>query len=172
MAARLPLRWGGTPPAFQSASIRDAVPLPESFRGGCSFGAPNRERYPSAIRDLSHVATGAVLDTAGQPLTILRDHRTSLYRADIAIGKASGCLAMGFGGRQLAKRAEAMPAFMTAVSAIFPKGIVPVPGGVLIRDDAGTLLGAVGVSGETSDNDEACALAALAAAGLAADTGA
>jgi len=114
----------------------------------------------------------AVLDTAGQPLTILRDHRTSLYRADIAIGKASGCLAMGFGGRQLAKRAEAMPAFMTAVSAIFPKGIVPVPGGVLIRDDAGTLLGAVGVSGETSDNDEACALAALAAAGLAADTGA
>lgn len=114
----------------------------------------------------------AVLDTAGQPLAILRDHRTSLYRADIAIGKASGCLAMGFGGRQLAKRAEAMPAFMTAVSAIFPKGIVPVPGGVLIRDDAGTLLGAVGVSGETSDNDEACALAALAAAGLAADTGA
>ncbi len=114
----------------------------------------------------------AVLDTAGQPLTILRDHRTSLYRADIAIGKASGCLAMGFGGRQLAKRAEAMPAFMTAVSAIFPKGIVPVPGGVLIRDNAGTLLGAVGVSGETSDNDEACALAALAAAGLAADTGA
>ncbi len=114
----------------------------------------------------------AVLDTAGQPLAILRDHRTSLYRADIAIGKASGCLAMGFGGRQLAKRAEAMPAFMTAVSAIFPKGIVPVPGGVLIRDNAGTLLGAVGVSGETSDNDEACALAALAAAGLAADTGA
>ncbi len=114
----------------------------------------------------------AVLDTAGQPLTILRDHRTSLYRADIAIGKASGCLAMGFGGRQLAKRAEAMPAFMTAVSAIFHKGIVPVPGGVLIRDNAGTLLGAVGVSGETSDNDEACALAALAAAGLAADTGA
>jgi uncharacterized protein GlcG (DUF336 family) len=114
----------------------------------------------------------AVLDPAGQPLAILRDHRTSLYRADIAIGKASGCLAMGFGGRQLAKRAEAMPAFMTAVSAIFPKGIVPVPGGVLIRDGAGTLLGAVGVSGETSDNDEACALAALEAAGLAADTGA
>ncbi|MDD3798529.1 MAG: heme-binding protein [Novosphingobium sp.] len=114
----------------------------------------------------------AVLDTAGQPLAILRDHRTSLHRADIAIGKAAGCLAMGFGGRELAKRAAAMPAFMTAVGSIFPKGIVPVPGGVLVRDGEGVLLGAVGVSGETSDNDEACALAALDAAGLAADTGA
>ena len=114
----------------------------------------------------------AVLDTAGQPLAILRDHRSSLHRADIAVGKAAGCLAMGFGGRELAKRASAMPAFMTAVSAIFPKGIVPVPGGVLIRDTNGGLLGAVGVSGDTSDNDEACALAALDRAGLRADTGA
>jgi len=114
----------------------------------------------------------AVLDPAGQPLAILRDERTSLHRADIAIGKAAGCVAMGFGGRELAKRAQVMPAFMTAVASIFPKGIVPVPGGVLIRDGAGALLGAVGVSGETSDNDEACALAALAKAGLAADTGA
>lgn len=114
----------------------------------------------------------AVLDTAGQPLAILRDHRSSLHRADIAVGKAAGCLAMGFGGRELAKRASAMPAFMTAVSAIFPKGIVPVPGGVLIRDTNGGLLGAIGVSGDTSDNDEACALAALDRAGLRADTGA
>ncbi|OCC22975.1 GlcG protein [Croceicoccus estronivorus] len=114
----------------------------------------------------------AVLDTGGQPLAILRDHRTSLHRADIAIGKAAGCIAMGFGGRELAKRATAMPAFMTAVASIFPKGIVPVPGGVLVRNSEGVLVGAVGVSGETSDNDEACALAALDAAGLAADTGA
>lgn len=114
----------------------------------------------------------AVLDTAGQPLAILRDHRSSLHRADIAVGKAAGCLAMGFGGRELAKRANAMPAFMTAVSAIFPKGIVPVPGGVLIRDADGGLLGAIGVSGDTSDNDETCALAALDRAGLHADTGA
>ncbi|AZI36419.1 hypothetical protein NT2_12_00330 [Caenibius tardaugens NBRC 16725] len=114
----------------------------------------------------------AVLDTAGQPLAILRDHRSSLHRADIAVGKAAGCLAMGFGGRELAKRASAMPAFMTAVSAIFPKGIVPVPGGVLIRDADGGLLGAIGVSGDTSDNDETCALAALDRAGLHADTGA
>jgi uncharacterized protein GlcG (DUF336 family) len=113
-----------------------------------------------------------VLDNAGQPLAILRDERTSLNRADIAIGKAAGCLAMGFGGRELAKRAAAMPAFIAAVGQIFPKGLVPVPGGVLVRDAAGALLGAVGVSGDTSDNDEVCALAGIALAGLAADTGA
>ena len=114
----------------------------------------------------------AVLDTAGQPLAILRDERTSLNRADIAIGKAAGCLAMGFGGRELAKRAAAMPQFISAVGSIFPKGLIPVPGGVLIRDAGGQLLGAVGVSGDTSDNDEVCALAGIAAVGLAADTGA
>jgi uncharacterized protein GlcG (DUF336 family) len=114
----------------------------------------------------------AVLDTAGQPLAILRDERTSLHRADIAIGKAAGCLAMGFGGRELAKRAAAMPQFMSAVGSIFPKGLIPVAGGVLIRDADGKLLGAVGVSGDTSDNDEVCALAGIAAVGLVADTGA
>jgi uncharacterized protein GlcG (DUF336 family) len=114
----------------------------------------------------------AVLDRAGQPLAILRDERSSLNRADIAIGKAAGCLAMGFGGRELAKRAAAMPQFISAVGQIFPKGIVPVPGGVLIRDASGQLLGAVGISGDTSDNDEVCALAGIAAAGLVADTGA
>jgi uncharacterized protein GlcG (DUF336 family) len=114
----------------------------------------------------------AVLDLAGQPLAILRDERTSLNRADIAVGKAAGCLAMGFGGRELAKRAAAMPQFIAAVGQIFPKGIVPVPGGVLIRDGDGKLIGAVGVSGDTSDNDEVCALAGIAAAALSADTGA
>jgi uncharacterized protein GlcG (DUF336 family) len=114
----------------------------------------------------------AVLDTAGQPLAILRDERTSLNRADIAIGKAAGCIGMGFGGRELAKRAAAAPQFISAVGSLFPKGLVPVPGGVLIRDTDGQLLGAVGVSGDTSDNDEVCALAGIAAVGLVADTGA
>jgi uncharacterized protein GlcG (DUF336 family) len=114
----------------------------------------------------------AVLDTAGQPLAILRDERTSLNRADIAIGKAAGCLAMGFGGRELAKRATAMPQFISAVGSIFPKGLIPVAGGVLVRDADGKLLGAVGVSGDTSDNDEVCALAGIAAADLVAETGA
>jgi uncharacterized protein GlcG (DUF336 family) len=114
----------------------------------------------------------AILDTAGQPLAILRDERTSLNRADIAIGKAAGCLAMGFGGRELAKRAAAAPQFIAAVASIFPKGLIPVAGGVLIRNGEGELLGAAGVSGDTSDNDEHCALAGIAAVGLVADTGA
>jgi uncharacterized protein GlcG (DUF336 family) len=113
-----------------------------------------------------------VLDAGGHALALKRDDRASILRPEIATGKAAGCLAMGFGGRELAKRAANMPAFMTAVASIFPKGIVPVPGGVLIRDAAGTLLGAVGVTGDTSDNDEICALAGIAAAGLVAETGA
>jgi uncharacterized protein GlcG (DUF336 family) len=114
----------------------------------------------------------AVLDTAAQPLAILRDERTSLNRADIAVAKAAGCLAMGFGGRELARRAAAVPQFFTALATVFPKGIIPVPGGVLIRGPDGDLIGAIGVSGDTSDNDEICALAGIAAAQFTGDTGA
>lgn len=114
----------------------------------------------------------AVLDAAGQPLALLRDERTSLHRADIAVAKAAGCLAMGFGGRELAKRAAGNPMFIGAVGQLFPKGLVPVAGGVLLRGDDGALLGAVGVSGDNSDNDELCALAGIGQVGLTADTGA
>ena len=113
-----------------------------------------------------------VLDTGAHPLAVLRDDRASIGRPEIATAKAAGCLSMGFGGREIAKRAAAVPAFIAALNGIFPKGILPVPGGVLIRDAAGTLIGAVGVSGDTSENDELCALAGIAAAGLIADTGA
>lgn len=113
-----------------------------------------------------------VLDSGAAPVVVLRDERASINRPEIATGKAAGCLGMGFGGRELARRAQAAPQFFTALNSVFPKGIIPVPGGVLIRDDSGALLGAVGVSGDTSDNDEICALAGIAAAGLVADTGA
>jgi uncharacterized protein GlcG (DUF336 family) len=113
-----------------------------------------------------------VLDTGGHMLALKRDERASIYRPEIATGKAAGCLGMGFGGRELAKRAANMPAFFTGLQAVFPKGILPVPGGVLIRDASGQLLGAIGVTGDSSDNDEVCALAGIAAAGLIGDTGA
>ena len=113
-----------------------------------------------------------VLDRGGHMLALLRDENASIYRPEIATGKAAGCLGMGFGGRELAKRAAAQPRFMNGLQAAFPKGMLPVPGGVLIRSEEGTLLGAVGVTGDTSDNDEICALAGIAAAGLKADTGA
>jgi uncharacterized protein GlcG (DUF336 family) len=112
----------------------------------------------------------AVLDRGGHVLATLRDERASIYRSEIATAKAAGCLGLGFGGRELKRRAEAMPVFFSGLQATFPKGILPVPGGVLIRS-SGELVGAVGVSGDTSDNDEICALAGIAAAGLQAETG-
>lgn len=114
----------------------------------------------------------AVLDQGGHVLALLRDERASLYRPQIALAKASGCLGMGFGGRELAKRAQAMPQFFSALSTIFPSGVVPVAGGVLVRASEKQLCGAVGVSGDTSDNDELCAVAAIQGAGFVADTGA
>ena len=112
-----------------------------------------------------------VLDAGGHALVVKRDERTSIGRVEIATGKAYGCLAMGFGGRELARRSDAVPKFFTALSDVLPKGIVPVPGGVLLRDTDGVMIGAVGISGDTSDNDEICAVAGISAAGLVADTG-
>lgn len=112
-----------------------------------------------------------VLDSGGHALTLKRDERASIHRPQIATAKAAGCIGMGFGSRELQKRAQSVPSFFAALNSIFPNGIVPVPGGVLIRADDGTLLGAIGISGDTSDNDELCAVAGVHAAGLHADTG-
>jgi uncharacterized protein GlcG (DUF336 family) len=92
-------------------------------------------------------------------------------REGIARGKAFGALAMGFGGRELARRAAQMGPFMNALSDMTGGMAVPVPGGVLVRRADGTLLGAVGVSGDVSAQDEAAAVAGIRAAGLVADTG-
>ena len=113
-----------------------------------------------------------VLDAGAHPLVVKRDERASINRADIAAAKAAGCLAMGFGGRELARRAAAVPHFFASLNTVLPKGIVAVPGGVLVRDAAGDVLGAVGISGDTSDNDEGCAVAGIESVSLVADTGA
>jgi uncharacterized protein GlcG (DUF336 family) len=115
--------------------------------------------------------TVIVLDAAGQLKAALREDGSSLMRGEIAWGKANGCLAMGFGARELARRAQAMGPFMNALSDLTGGRAVPVPGGVLIKDAEGAVLGAVGVSGDLSDKDEACAVAGIRAAGLVADTG-
>ena len=114
----------------------------------------------------------AVLDAGAHPLALLRDERASISRPEIAIAKAAGRLGMGFGGREIARRAQTVPHFFAALATIFPRGIVPVAGGVLIRDESGALIGAVGVTGDTSDNDEICGIAGIRAAGLRDDTGA
>jgi uncharacterized protein GlcG (DUF336 family) len=113
----------------------------------------------------------AVLDAAGHPLAVLRDEQASFLRAQIATGKARGCLGMGFGGRELARRAQAMPAFFDAINSLTDGEVIPVAGGVLIRNTEGQILGAIGISGDTSDNDELCAVQAIDLAGLVADTG-
>lgn len=113
----------------------------------------------------------AVLDAGGHLLALKRDERASLLRPQIASGKASSVLNMGFGGRELARRATLMPAFFSALGDLAGGNMLPVPGGVLIRDEGGEILGAIGISGDTSDNDEHCALVAIGSAGLIADAG-
>ncbi len=112
-----------------------------------------------------------VLDPRGALKAVESEDGVSLKRAEIAHGKAYGALALGLGSRALDKRAQDQAYFMAAVSHVVGGSMVPVPGGVLVRDDAGRLLGAVGISGDLSDNDEVAAVAGIEAAGLVADTG-
>ena len=113
----------------------------------------------------------AVLDPRGCLKAYKAEDGTSLMRLDIAFGKAWGALGMGFGTRELQRRAEAYGMFFNALQALSEGKIVPAPGGVLIRDGGGDIIGAVGISGDSSDKDEVCAAAGIAAAGLKADTG-
>ena len=111
-----------------------------------------------------------VLDARGSLKAAAAQDGTSLMRSEIAHGKAYGALALGMGSRAIFKRANEQPYFIDAMNTMARGALVPVPGGVLIQDGA-TLLGAVGVSGDTSDNDEACAVAGIEATGLKANIG-
>ena len=111
-----------------------------------------------------------VLDARGAVKVTAAQDGTSLMRAEIAHGKAYGALAMGMGSRALFQRAQEQAYFIGAVNTLAQGRMVPVPGGVLIMDGT-TLLGAIGISGDTSDNDEACAVAGIEAAGLKANAG-
>ena len=115
--------------------------------------------------------TVAILDAGGQIKVIKRSDGASLLRPEIAFGKAWGVLGMGFGGRDLEKRAEQAPAFFNALMAMSSGRMVPVAGGVLICDDKKEIIGSIGISGDTSENDEICAVAGVKAAGLIPDTG-
>jgi uncharacterized protein GlcG (DUF336 family) len=115
--------------------------------------------------------TVAVLDAGGHLVALKREDNSSLLRPQIAGGKAWGVLGMGFGGREFARRAAAAPAFIGAIIDASEGRIIPAPGGVLIRDGSGAIIGSVGISGDVSEQDEACAVAGIRAAGLAPDTG-
>jgi uncharacterized protein GlcG (DUF336 family) len=113
----------------------------------------------------------AVLDAGGQLVAFQREDRAGIARFEIANAKAWGALGLGFGTRELTERAETMPSFVASLGAITQGRMVPSPGGVLILADDQEVVGAVGVSGDTGDNDEACALAGIAAVGLGAMPG-
>jgi uncharacterized protein GlcG (DUF336 family) len=115
--------------------------------------------------------TVAVLDAGGQLKALKREDGSSLIRPEIAMGKAWSVLGMGFGGRELARRAAKAPVFYGALSDMSGGRIVPVIGGVLIRSDSGEILGSVGVSGDIPENDELCAVYGIKAASLKPDTG-
>ncbi|MFF3573769.1 heme-binding protein [Nocardia jiangxiensis] len=115
--------------------------------------------------------TVAVFDTAARLVAFAGEDGSSLLRERIARGKAHGALNMGVGSRALAARAASDPDFVNALVALAEGNLVPVPGGVLIRDENGDLIGAVGVSGHLPDDDEACAIHAITGCGLRADPG-
>jgi uncharacterized protein GlcG (DUF336 family) len=115
--------------------------------------------------------TVAVLDAGGHLVAFKREDRSGILRAQIAQAKAWGVLGMGAGGRALALRANDAPAFFAALTDLSQGRIVPGAGGVLIRDSEGRVIGAVGVSGDHPEEDEACAVFGIEGAGLRADVG-
>ncbi|MEX2128256.1 MAG: heme-binding protein [Xanthobacteraceae bacterium] len=113
----------------------------------------------------------AVLDPGGHLVAFKREDKSGILRFEIAFGKAWGALGMGFGSRALFERAAKTPQFFTMLAAASGGRIVTNPGGVLIRNANGNIVGATGISGDTADKDEACAIAGIEAAGLKADAG-
>lgn len=110
--------------------------------------------------------TVVVLDAGGHVVTVEREDGSSNNRFEIAYGKAYGALALGVGSRSLMARAEQQPYFINSAAAAIGGKLIPVPGGVLVKDETGTIVGCVGVSGDTSDNDELAAISGIKAASL------
>ncbi|MBU0809060.1 heme-binding protein [Pseudomonas sp. MIL19] len=115
--------------------------------------------------------TVAVLDAGGHLISLQREDGASLLRPQIAIGKAWGALALGKGSRLIAADAQQRPAFIGAVNNLAGGQLVPAPGGVLIRNERGEVIGAVGITGDTSDIDEQCAISAVESVGFTPDAG-
>jgi uncharacterized protein GlcG (DUF336 family) len=110
--------------------------------------------------------TVVVLDAGGHVVSVEREDGSSNNRFEIAFGKAYGALALGMGSRSLMARAEQQPYFIASATAAIGGRLIPVPGGVLVKDEAGTVVGCVGVSGDTSDNDELAAISGIKSASL------
>lgn len=110
--------------------------------------------------------SAAVLDSGGHLIAFQRQNGASNLRPEIAIGKAAGALDLGVSSRKIADMAAERPSFVASLGAIAHAGVIPAAGGVIVVDDNNLAIGAVGITGDTSDNDELCVLAGIAAAGL------
>jgi uncharacterized protein GlcG (DUF336 family) len=137
--------------------MRLTLELAETIIDGAVREARDRGFKPLAV---------IVLDPGGHPLSFKREDGASTGRFQLALGKAAGGLFLGMSSRAIAGVAAERPSFVASLGPIAPAGIVPAPGGLLFEDEDGVLMGAVGISGDTSDNDEICAQAGLAAAGI------
>lgn len=118
-----------------------------------------------AMKPLSVV----VVDAGGHVIAFERGDGAPPGRFDIALGKAYGSVMLGIGGTAQRDRAEAQSYFVLAANGAYNGKLIPVPGGILVRNDAGQVVGAVGVTGDTSENDLAAGAAGIASAGLIAD---
>ena len=107
-----------------------------------------------------------VLDAGGHPIAFQRQDRASSGRFQLAAGKAAGALFLGLSSRRIGEMAAERPTFIASLGPIAPAGLIPAAGGVLVVNESGATIGAVGISGDLSDNDELCALAGIEAAGL------
>ena len=110
--------------------------------------------------------TVAVLDVGGHLVVLKRQDGSGNFRADIAIGKAAGALGMGISSRTIRDRLKDRPAFQSAIAAASDGRFIPVPGGVLVLNEVGDAIGAVGISGDASDKDEYAAVTGVHSAGL------
>lgn len=142
---------------MQKLSLTDAVTIIEHAFEHAEHGSFK----PIAI---------AVLDDGGHLKAFAAQDGTSILRPKIAHGKAYGAIALGFGSRRIAAMAAERPMFVDALNGLAAGALIPVPGGVLIKDKEGAIVGAVGITGDTSDNDEACAIVGIKAAGYEAAT--
>lgn len=122
------------------------------------------------VEDFAPLAV-AVLDAGGHLVAYKREDGAGIIRFDIAFGKAWGSLGMGFGSRELTERAEKNATFIGVLSTVSGGRMVPSPGGVLILNGSGVVVGAVGISGDVGGNDEICAVAGIEFAGFTAATG-
>ncbi|MGI9524805.1 MAG: GlcG/HbpS family heme-binding protein [Hyphomicrobiaceae bacterium] len=129
----------------------------EAIAAGALRAARDEELLPLTV---------AVLDAGGQLIVFKREDGCGIVRGDIAIGKASAALGMGSSGRVLRDRLKDRIAFQAAIAAASDGRFVAVPGGVLIRNNEGLAIGAIGISGDASDRDEYAAIAGIQAAGF------